>query len=391
MPNPYFYRKERARAQRNSLSFLYAKNSMHSFFDLFRRSSQVKAHAPGRVNLIGEHTDYNGGFVLPTAIPQGTQVEIVLRDDGMARVWSAAFANAGISEFRIGTESRHGDWLDYIQGVTWLLGREGCPCLGFDARIESSVPLGSGLSSSASLTVALMRALRLACGWQLDDLTIARFGQRVENDFTGARVGIMDPMAASLADQGTALFLDARDLSFERVPLPPGADLVVIHSGVSHRLTTGGYNTRRAECEEACRLFGVSQLRDLGTNDLPRVEALADPWRQRARHVITENDRVLRAVAAMKRGDLAELGRLFYDSHASMRDDYQVSVSEIDHLVELARLEKDVFGCRLTGGGFGGSVVMLARAGTGRRVAETIAARYDKDTGCRARILVPQE
>lgn len=373
------------------MSFFHAMNTMCSFFDLFKRSSQVRRRAPGRVNLIGEHTDYNGGFVLPTAIPQGTDVELARRDDGCARIWSAAFADAGIRDFRIGNETRHGDWLDYVQGVTWLLAREGFTCSGFDARIESTVPLGSGLSSSASLTVALMRALRLACAWQLDDLAIARFGQRVENEFTGARVGIMDPMAASLADQGTALFLDARDLSFERVPLPAGADLVVIHSGVSHRLTTGGYNTRRAECEEACRQLGISQLRDLGMGDLPRVEALADPWRQRARHVITENNRVLRAVAAMKRGDLADLGQLFYASHVSMRDDYQVSVGEIDHLVELARLEKEVFGCRLTGGGFGGSVVMLARAGTGRRVAETIAARYDRDTGCRARILVPEK
>jgi galactokinase len=199
----------------------------------------------------------------------------------------------------------------------------------------------------------------------------------------------MDPMAASLADAGTALFLDARSLQYEKVALPPGADLIVIDSGVAHNHAAGDYNTRRAECERACALLGVPLLRELTAADLPRINALPDPLCRRARHVVTENDRVLAAVAAMRRGDLPGLGELFYASHRSMRDDYEVSVPEIDLLVELARADRDVFGTRLTGGGFGGAVVMLSRAGTGAAVAARMARSYREQSGREPRVLVP--
>jgi galactokinase len=363
---------------------------MGSHFErLFGRAAAVHAEAPGRVNLIGEHTDYNGGFVLPVAIPQRTRVELAARDDGRVRVWSSAGHRSEPGNYSLGAETPCRDWLDYVQGVTHVLKRDGHALRGFNAAIESTVPLGSGLSSSASLSVSLLRALREACCLKLDDLQIARIGQRSENEFVGARVGIMDPMAASLADEHTALFLDARSLEYRRIPLPPGAELIVIHSGVSHGLAGGDYNTRRAECEKACSLLGVSQLRDLGTQDLPRVETLPEPLRRRARHVITENDRVLAAVDAMQQADLMRLGQLFDASHASMRDDYQVSVPEVDLLVELARAEPAVFGARLTGGGFGGSVVMLARAGSGREVADRLAKAYAEQSGCEPRVLVP--
>lgn len=179
---------------------------MKDFQSLFGRTPAVTAQAPGRVNLIGEHTDYNGGFVLPTAIPQETRVELATGDGSTVSVWSSADTQA-VHHYDLGQEKRQGNWLDFVQGVTWLLGHEGFSVDGFCARIESNVPLGSGLSSSASLTVALMRALRSAFSLKLDDVSMARFGQRVENEFVGARVGIMDPMAASLADQGTARFL----------------------------------------------------------------------------------------------------------------------------------------------------------------------------------------
>ncbi len=363
---------------------------MHDFPHLFGRPPAVTADAPGRVNLIGEHTDYNGGFVLPTAIPQRTHVELAPRGDHRATVWSGAAAG-GPAEYTVGQETPRHDWLDYLQGVTQVLAQDGHRLSGVDARIESTVPLGSGLSSSASLTVAFMRALRQAFGLTLDDVQIARTGQRAENEFVGARVGIMDPMAASLADRGTALFLDARSLAFERVPLPSGADLIVLHSGVAHRHAAGDYNTRRAECERACTLLGVGQLRDLAAADLPRVNQLPEPLCRRARHVVTENDRVLAAVEAMHLGDLPRLGQLFYASHDSMRDDYQVSVQEIDLLIDLARAEPAVFGARLTGGGFGGSVVMLARAGHGREAAERIATAYARRSGCEPRVLVPSQ
>jgi galactokinase len=364
---------------------------MGTFQSLFGRAPTVSADAPGRVNLIGEHTDYNGGYVLPTAIPQRTRVKLAARSDQTVRVWSSAKRKfGGIQSYTLGAEAPRRDWLDYLQGVTQILRSESCKLQGFEARIESEVPLGSGLSSSASLTVSLMRALRRAFCLALEDLKIARLAQRVENEFVGARVGIMDPMAASLADAGTALFLDARTLAYERVPLPAGADLVVLHSGVAHRLAGGDYNKRRSECEQACGLLGVRQLRDLSAGDLARVAALPEPLNRRARHVITENDRVLAAVAAMRSANLTLLGQLFYASHASMRDDYQVSVPEIDLIVELARADQAIYGARLTGGGFGGSVVMLARPGSGYTAAQRIARTYAQRSGCRPRVLVPK-
>ncbi len=362
---------------------------MDDFQTLFGRRSTVTAQAPGRVNLIGEHTDYNGGFVLPTAIPQVTRVELTARDDQTVQVWSSADPKSHVLRYELRQEAPQRAWIDFIQGVTQLLRQDGFALRGFDARIESKVPLGSGLSSSASLTVALMRALRDGFDLKLDDVQIARLGQRVENEFVGARVGIMDPMAASLADQGTALFLDARSLQFERVPLPAGSELIVLNSGVSHQHSAGDYNTRRAECEKACTILGVQQLRDVSVADLDRVLALPEPLRRRARHVITENDRVLQAVAAMRGGDLPKLGKLFYASHISMRDDYEVSIPEIDLIVDLARADADVYGARLTGGGFGGSVVMLAHPGKGKTVAEGIAKTYAKRAGKQPKILVP--
>src|SRR5713226_7920323 len=363
---------------------------MYDFQTLFGRRSTVTAQAPGRVNLIGEHTDYNDGFVLPTAIPQVTRVELAARDDQTVQFWSSADPKSHVLRFELRQEAPQRAWIDFIQGVTHLLRQDGYALRGFNARIESNVPLGSGLSSSASLTVALMRGLRAGFDLKLDDVQIARLGQRVENEFVGARVGIMDPMAASLADQGTALFLDARTLEFERVPLPAGADLIVLNSGISHQHAAGDYNTRRAECEKACALLGIRQLRDLSIRDLDRVQSLPQPLGRRARHVITENERVLEAVAAMRTGDLSRLGELFYASHDSMRDDYEVSIPEIDLIVDLARADADVYGARLTGGGFGGSVVMLAHAGRGQAVAERISDAYAKRSGKQPKILVPE-
>jgi galactokinase len=351
----------------------------------------VRASAPGRVNLIGEHTDYNGGFVLPTAIPQHTDVELRRRAD--RRVEARSTDDPRHGGYLLGDERTRGDWLDYVQGVTWALRQAGFPSpTGFELSISSTVPLGAGLSSSAALEVALLRAIREAFDFaDLDDVRLAQLGQTAENDFVGAHCGIMDQMAASLADGSTALFLDSRSLEFRRIPLPSDADLVVVHSGVTHEIAAGDYNTRRSECEEAARRLGVPQLRDLGPADLALVEQLPDPLARRARHVITEDERVLQAVQALQDADLPRLGELFFASHDSMRDDFEVSVPAIDLLVEIARADADVYGARMTGGGFGGSVVMLAHHGQGGVAGARIARSYAERSGRTPTLLVPPE
>ena len=363
---------------------------MPTFLDLYGVSPSVTADAPGRVNLIGEHTDYNGGFVLPTVIPQRTAVELSPRSDQLVRVWSANVGEAGQAvEFTLGRETPARTWVDYVQGVTVALRQRGYQLRGADMRISSAVPIGSGLSSSAALEVSVARALRAAFDLRLDDVELAMAGKWAENEFVGAPTGIMDQMVASLGQPGAALFLDTRTLKFERVPLPPSVDLVVIDSGIRHRLVTGEYATRRSQCEEASRRLGVAELRDVAVADLPRVEQLDEPFRRRARHVVTEDDRVLQAVAALRANDPGQVGELFYASHASMRDDYEVSVPQVDALVEIASSEHDVYGARLTGGGFGGSVVILAKRGSGRRVADRIADRYRLECAETPTVLLP--
>ncbi len=340
----------------------------------FEGARTVTSHAPGRVNLIGEHTDYSGGLVLPTAIPQRTRVELGVREGSYVRVASAQ-VDRSPHGYELGHEERSGTWLDYIQGVTQALRHAGFTIGGFDARFASEVPVGSGLSSSAALTVSLLRALRSAFLLSVDDVGLAKLAQRAENDLVGAPVGIMDPMAASLADTQTALLLDTRSLGFERVSLPKDAELVIIDSGVSHENRNGEYKMRRLECERAARLLGLPELRDATAADLGRIGQLPGPLDRRARHVVTENARVIHAVRAMKAGDLDALGQLFAASHRSMRDDYEVSVPQVDRLVEIATADRDIHGARLTGGGFGGAIVAFARAGRGADAAGRIARR----------------
>lgn len=325
---------------------------------------------------------------MPTAIPQQTHVELTPRSDHRVRASSANAAPDG--EYVLGHEVRRGDWLDYVQGITWALRGAGLELTGFDVHLRSDVPLGAGLSSSASLEVSLLRALRQAFALDLDDVRLAQVGQTAENDFVGARCGIMDQMAATLADLGTALYLDTRTLEYRRVPLPETADLVVIDSGVRHAIAGGDYNMRRSECEAAATALGVPQLRDLTSDDLGRIARLPEPLGRRARHVVAEDERVLAAVAALEAGDVVRLGRLFVESHESQSKDFEVSTPEVDLLVELARADADVYGARLTGGGFGGAVVILVRQGQGRAVGERVAEEYAARSGQRPALLVPR-
>ena len=348
----------------------------------------ASASAPGRVNLIGEHTDYHHGFVLPTVIPLRTSATVTRRSDRRVRAASAALGG-NVEEYQVGRERRGRGWLDYIQGITVILARDGVTVPGFDVRIESAVPLGAGVSSSAALEISVLRALRDLLAFTADEISLARIAHAVETDFVGAPVGVMDQIAVSLGQEGQALFIDTKTLRVEPLPLPAAIEIVVIDSAVPHAHAGGHYANRRRESFDAAARLGVESLRDLDITALPRIAELPDPLARRARHIVTENRRVLEAVKAVRAGDMPRLGALFAASHASMRDDYETSTLEIDTLVSIAQSNPDVYGARLTGGGFGGAVVILARKGRGRTVATAVCETYREQTNRQAVILVP--
>jgi galactokinase len=360
------------------------------FRSVFRNDADVREEAPGRVNLMGDHTDYHQGLVLPTVLPQRTTVELRLRSDRIVHVFSTSVGGE-VQHYRLGEETPSRGWIDYVQGVTEALTQAGHRLSGFDALISSTVPIGAGVSSSAALEVALLRALRTATRLCIEDVELARIAQRAEAGFVGAPVGIMDQMVCSLGHPDEALFLDTRTISYQHVPLPTRSDLVVIDSGVAHAHARGEYAQRRRESFEAAAALGVEWLRDATPEMLAAARIGDETLARRARHVIAENQRVLAAVAAMRSDDPAWLGRLFDRSHASMRDDYETSTAEVDALVQAGHEDGDVYGARLTGGGFGGAVVMLARHGCGAAVARRVSATYESRTARQASILLPAD
>jgi galactokinase len=358
------------------------------FGTLFGTRSTLTATAPGRVNLIGEHTDYNDGFVLPAALPLKTTVQFAPRSDATVRVWSEDYAEQPLQQFALDDIERADNWTDYVRGMAWVLLDQGLRH-GFDARISSQVPVGSGLSSSAALLIAVGRAIRAAFHLAIDDLQLAQLARKAETDFVGAPVGIMDQMACSLADETSALFIDTLTLAYDRIELPQTAALLVIDSGVRHSHVSGEYRVRREECARAAAALGVRSLRDVGVADLRAINALPEPLNRRARHVVTENIRVLAAVEALRADDPVEVGRLFGESHASMRDDFQMSTPTVDALVNTARSVQGVYGARLTGGGFGGSIVALCEPGRTVAAGESIVVEQNRRFRERARLLVP--
>ena len=340
----------------------------------------TEADAPGRVNLIGEHTDYHDGYVLPTVIPQRTRVRLHPRADRQVHVSSTAYR--GPTEiFEIGAETPGRGWLDYVQGVTSVLTRRDIALHGCDLRIDSDVPPGAGLSSSAAMSVALLRGLRALHRLAFDDIELAVLARAAETDFVGAPVGIMDPMACSLGRPHHGLFLDTRTLAYEHVPLPDAMAIIVVNSGITHQHATGGYRDRQRESIEAATALGVSVLRDAADTSREQLAALPAPLGQRARHVIRENQRVLAAAEAIRRGDGAALGRLLNESHTSLRDDYEVSTPDIDTLVAIAARHPAVYGARMTGGGFGGAVVVAAQRTGADATARTICREFFATTG----------
>ncbi len=346
---------------------------------IFNTPPEVEARAPGRVNLLGEHTDYNDGFVLPTAIPQHTTVAIGFSPDDRHHFYSAELEE----QVDLDPAEAHPEgFARYVNGCIRVLETAGHNIPTLNIFVTSSVPIGSGLSSSAALEVATLRGLRSLLHLPLDDVQIAQLGQQAETQYAGVSCGILDQMASSLADTDHMLFLDTRTLDRQILPFPQGAEIVVIDSGVARSLATSGYNQRRAECEAAAHQLGVKALRDI--TDPQQAEPLPDPLRQRARHVITENNRVLKALEGITP---ETFGELMNASHASLRDDYEVSVPALDILVDMLQHSPHVFGARLTGAGFGGACVALVAEGKGDVIAHSTLKRYNH-TSHTGRLLV---
>lgn len=344
--------------------------------------AEVHASAPGRVNLLGEHTDYNDGFVLPIAIPQTTRVALRRSDDDAFHVHAASLGET--ADFRHGEELPEG-FARYVEGCLRVLEEQGVQVPPLTMHVRSDVPMGAGLSSSAALEVAVLRAVRRLLGLGIDDVQIALLAQQAEIRYAGVQCGIMDQMASSLADTEHMLFLDTRTLDRRLLPLPAGAALVVIDSGVSRTLAGSAYNQRRDECREAARLLGVESLRDV--TDPARLDALPPLLQRRARHVVTENARVLQAAAGV---GAETFGDLMNASHASLKDDYEVSIPALDRLCDLLRADPQVYGARLTGAGFGGACVALCRDGSAARVAAQTVERFNGDApGGSATVLLP--
>lgn len=354
-----------------------------AFAQAYGRAPAGLVRAPGRVNLIGEHTDYNDGFVLPCAIGRQTMIAWAPRDDGDMQIVASDFGGAR-DRFALGAIDHHPDrgWRDYVRGMIAAMQASGAPVAGADLAIAGDIPQGTGLSSSASLMVAVGHAMHAAAGAGLPDpATIASIAQQAENDFVGVKCGIMDQLASAASVAGHALLIDCRSLAMQAVPLPAGAALMIIDSGVVRGLVEGHYNRRRAECEAAAQAMGVAALRDA---DAAMLAAAAMPAesRRRARHVISENARVLAAADALAAGDLEALGALMAASHVSMRDDFEITVPPIDALAALAHgAIGGAGGARMTGGGFGGAVVAVMPAAEVERVADAVRAGYRTPAG----------
>jgi len=361
-----------------------------AFTKAFARSSNGVAVAPGRVNLIGEHTDYNDGFVLPMAVERGVAAAFARRDAGgdrVIRAYAAEFGEtreAAIDALAPGTLD---SWMSYVGGVAWALRESGAPVSGLDLAITSDLPIGAGLSSSAAIEMAVARAMSAVSGAPWAAPAMARVGQRAENDFVGVATGIMDQFASAASVKGHALLLDCRSLETRLVPIPVAAAVVVMDTGVRRALRSSEYNERRSACEQAVKTIRtiapqVRALRDVDAALLERARPAmpADVYR-RAKHVVDEIPRPLQMADALAAGDLKTAGRLMNESHASLRDLYEVSSPELDAITAEARLHRACYGARLTGAGFGGCAVALVAAADVDDFMDHVRRGYAKRTG----------
>ena len=363
------------------------QKSQHIFTQKYNKQPELTVYAPGRVNIIGEHTDYNDGFVMPCAINYGTAIAGSKRAD---HIWNVYAADLDLEDtFSLDEDFPQSEqkWANYVRGVVKFI-QERCPQFkqGADLVISGNVPHSSGLSSSAALEVAIGKFCQQLSDLPLTHTEIALIGQKAENKFVGANCGNMDQLISALGQKDHLLMIDCRSLETQPTPVPKDVAVIIVNSNVPHDLVTGEYNTRRWQCEKAAEFFGVKALRDVSVEEFQKREAELTALNvlvaKRARHVVTENQRVLDAVEALKHNDLIKLGELMGQSHESMRDDFEITVPQIDYLVELAQLViGKTGGARMTGGGFGGCIVALAPHDKVESVRKIIADNYEKQTG----------
>jgi len=354
---------------------------VEAFRRRFGESPSLIVRSPGRVNLIGEHTDYNDGFVLPMAIDRAVWLALRGRDDANVLVESLEEPEPADFSLRSLEYSDDG-WAEYAKGMTKMLQGAGHDLSGWEGVLTSDLPIGSGLSSSAALEMAVGFAFAAVSGFPFDGVEMARLGQRAENEWLGAKTGIMDQMISANGKAGFALLIDCRDLSMQPVPLPDETAVLIMDTMTRHSHTSSGYNDRRESCERVASFFGVSHLRDVSMDEFEaRASALDDVSMRRARHVLGENDRVLASVEAMRAGDAETFGRLMNASHSSLREDFEVTNEELDVMAEIARVQGGCFGARMTGGGFGGCVVALVEREKMAKVEAAVVREYESETG----------
>ena len=353
---------------------------LEGFEARFGGKPEALVRAPGRVNLIGEHTDYNGGFVLPMALDRSTWIALRPRND--RRVVARALDLNADGDFSLDHFEKGSGWLEYLKGLAWTLQQDGFDLRGWEGVISSDVPTAAGLSSSAALELAVARAFQVVSALEWDPVAMALRGQRAENHWVGVSCGIMDQLISASGREGHAVLIDCRSLELEAVPLPAGTAVVVLDTATRRGLVDSAYNERRQQCEAAARHFGLKALRDLDLDRLEAAEAELDPTTyRRARHVVSENARTLGAAEAMRRGDAETFGRLMNESHASLRDDFEVSSDALDAMVSCAQPLAGCHGARMTGAGFGGAAVALVAEENVEGFVEAVERCYRKASG----------
>ena len=364
-------------------------NIASKFERQFHASASYLVRAPGRVNIIGEHTDYNEGFVLPMAIDRAAHIALRPRPDRRVIVHSLEYGET--IEFPLDKLKRGKGWAEYVKGAAWAMQAEGWTLSGWEGLMTGDVPRGAGLSSSSAVVIAAILAFAAASDLSPNPVKTALLGQQAEDGWIGVHVGIMDQMASVLSRPGHVLFLDCRTLEFEHIPLPEGITVAVMDTTTRRGLVDSAYNERRRQCDTAAKALGVRALRDVDEADFrSRADRLDEVTRRRARHVITENGRVLQAVEAMRQGDAETLGHLLDASHASLRDDFEVSNKALDALVAIARHQPGCYGARMTGAGFGGCAVALVENDRCPEFANAVTTEYHRETSLTPEIYLCQ-